>query len=147
MAVYDNQDPERLDIDFERLFRRGGGNGASTSFRTPAWAGKPLAMVLVLVGLLVLLRVAVGIYTDWLWFNSLGFAGVYVTRMTVQIGTFVGFGVVFLALLAGNVWLARWITSHAVVTAADEPRLPEKLVRLCWALVIGIQALIMAGVA
>ena len=39
--------------------------------------------------LLLLAMLTVGYYTDWLWFESLGFGGVYVTVLFTQIALFV----------------------------------------------------------
>lgn len=119
-----------------------------TSPHTHSRLSRVLGIGIGLVACLTLLRVVVGIYTDWLWFDSLGYAGVYVTRMTVQIGTFVGFGLAFAVLLTGNVWLAGHIRARTLVTSMDDARdLPVGLLRLGWGLAIGVQALVMASIA
>jgi hypothetical protein len=65
--------------------------------------GVPAAMA----GVLVVTGVAVGVYTDWLWFDSLGYTRVYATTLVAQLGLFLAGAGLFAALFAGNVALAR----------------------------------------
>jgi len=48
-----------------------------------------------------------GIYTEWLWFGSLGFSSVYTTILTTRVWLFFAGALVFLALLIPNLFLAR----------------------------------------
>src|SRR5712691_3836490 len=140
---------DSIDIDFERLFGRGGGNEPPISIRTPSWIGKFFSFGLALVILLVLLGIADGIYTDYLWFQSLDLGSVYVTRITAQIYTFLFFGAVFLVVVTANVVLARRLRRMPAVTPVDQQpmaQIPLGVVRALWALAIAIQALIMASV-
>jgi uncharacterized protein len=60
-------------------------------------------------GLIVLIIVAlslVNVYTNWLWFGSIGFRGVYSTILRTRIILFAIFGVLMAAVLVGNVLLA-----------------------------------------
>lgn len=60
-------------------------------------------------GLIVVLIVAlslVNVYTNWLWFGSVGFRGVYSTILRTRIILFVIFGLIMAAVLVGNVLLA-----------------------------------------
>jgi uncharacterized protein len=69
-----------------------------------------LIRVLLLGGLAALLLLAmltVDRYTDWLWFESLGYSGVYITTLLAQAGVFLVAALAFFGLLAGNVLLAR----------------------------------------
>jgi uncharacterized membrane protein (UPF0182 family) len=140
---------DSIDIDFERLFGRGGGNEPPISIRAPSWIGKFFSFGLALVILLVLLGIADGIYTDYLWFQSLDLGSVYVTRITAQIYTFLFFGAVFLVVVTANVVLARRLRRLPAVTPVDQQpmaQIPLNVVRVLWALAIAIQALIMASV-
>ena len=59
--------------------------------------------------LIVLLIVAlslVNVYTNWLWFGSVGFRGVYSTILRTRVILFLIFGLVMAAVLVGNVLLA-----------------------------------------
>ena len=59
-----------------------------------------------LLGAFVLLDVAKGIYTEWLWFDSLGYSTVYATIIRARILIFVCAGFAVCALLLGNLALA-----------------------------------------
>ncbi|MHB8621338.1 MAG: UPF0182 family protein, partial [Chloroflexota bacterium] len=140
---------DSIDIDFERLFGRGGDGRPPINLNTPSWAGKVFGFGLAVVILIVLLNIADGIYTDLQWFQSLGLASVYITRVTAQIYTFLAFAAIITVFLAANVWLARHFRKSAPVTVvgAPTPELPENVLRVVWVLAVGAQALIMAVVA
>ncbi|MHB8780583.1 MAG: UPF0182 family membrane protein [Candidatus Geothermincolia bacterium] len=49
-------------------------------------------------------------YTDYLWFNEVGFTSVFWKEITTRILTFLVFGAAFFALLYGNLLLAKKLT-------------------------------------
>lgn len=51
----------------------------------------------------------VALYTDWLWFKDLGFERVFTTRLLTQIEVGLVFGILFFAIIYGNLWYARRI--------------------------------------
>ncbi|MHB1852966.1 MAG: UPF0182 family protein, partial [Acidimicrobiales bacterium] len=55
--------------------------------------------IVVLIVLLGSLRSLAGLYTDSLWFSSVGFHGVWSTLLAVKVGLFASFGAAFFALL------------------------------------------------
>ena len=57
--------------------------------------------------LFIFASIGKGIYTEWLWFDSLGFASVYTTILTTRVWLFFAGAFVFLALLLANLFLAR----------------------------------------
>jgi len=57
---------------------------------------------------------ALGLYTDWLWFADLGFAGVYRTRLLTQAALFAAGGAASLVLLLGSAVLARRLGDRAI---------------------------------
>ena len=64
-------------------------------------------VVIVLVAFVALmLVVGVGLWTDAIWYRSVGYDQVFWTRIGVQVGLFVGGLALALAVLLGNVWLA-----------------------------------------
>src|SRR5689334_3085274 len=111
---------DSIDIDFERLFGRGGGNEPPVTFNTPPWIGKAFVFVLGLIVLLFLIGTAAGIYTNYLWFGSLGLSSVYTTRITAQIYTFVLFAAIFLVFLIGNVVVAHRFRHPDTVVPVDD---------------------------
>jgi uncharacterized membrane protein (UPF0182 family) len=66
-----------------------------------------LALLTAVATGLLLAMLTVGYYTDWLWFESLGYASVYATAVLTQVGVFSMAALLFLGLLAANVLLAR----------------------------------------
>ena len=63
-------------------------------------------VVVAIVFVVLMLVVGIQLWTDAIWFKSVGFDGVFWTRVGVQVGLFVAGLVVALAVLLGNVWLA-----------------------------------------
>ena len=65
---------------------------------------RPRALVptLVVLGILaVLYGVLVSFWTDWLWFDSVGFRQVFTTALATRVGLFVFFGALCLTLFLG----------------------------------------------
>ncbi len=60
-----------------------------------------------LVALLIFLVIGKGIYTEWLWFDSLGFSSVYTTIIGSRVWLFFAGAFGFFALLGSNLFLAR----------------------------------------
>lgn len=89
-----------MSIDFESLFGDKGRAGPAPSARpSRLWY-----LVLVAVGLLFGLRLLVDVYIDALWFDSLGQAALFRTRILAPLAIFGGL------LLLGGLWLAaNWL--------------------------------------
>jgi len=66
-----------------------------------------LTIIGALVFLFIIAAISRGIYTEWLWFDSLGFSSVYTTVLTTKVWLFFIGALVFLALLLSNLFLAR----------------------------------------
>jgi len=60
-----------------------------------------------LVFLFIIATIGKGIYTEWLWFGSLGFSNIYTTILTTRLWLFATGAFIFLALLLSNLFLAR----------------------------------------
>ena len=65
-----------------------------------------LALGMLLI-IFVLYHDAVPLYTDWLWFQEVGYSGVFTTTILAKTALFFTFGLVFFALFYGNARLAR----------------------------------------
>lgn len=118
-----------------------------------------LPLILALVVLLGMLGWGVGLYTDWLWFASLGYLGVLQRTLAIQVGLFFAGALLFLAILGGNVWLARALSARYeppfTIRGGDiwfddapRPRVPTRLLAtagltlaLLVALIMGTSAL------
>ncbi len=72
---------------------------------------RPIQWWLIIIGALVFLfiiaAIGKGIYTEWLWFNSLGFSSIYTTILTTRLWLFAVGAFAFFALLVSNLFLAR----------------------------------------
>ncbi len=66
-----------------------------------------LPIIGTLVFLFILAAIGKGIYTEWLWFNSLGFSSIYTTILTTRLWLFAVGAFAFFALLVSNLFLAR----------------------------------------
>jgi uncharacterized protein len=65
-----------------------------------------LAVAGALIVFLIVMLSLVGVYTNWLWFGSVGYRGVYSTILRTRLILFAIFGVLMAAVLVGNVVLA-----------------------------------------
>ncbi len=75
--------------------------------RRPNPARRWLIIIGTLVFLFIIAAIGRGIYTEWLWFDSLGFSSVYTTILTTKLWLFAAGAFVFLMLLLSNLFLAR----------------------------------------
>jgi uncharacterized membrane protein (UPF0182 family) len=75
-----------------------------------------LAAVLILASAGGLVR----LYTDWLWFQEVGFAAVFVTVLKTQVGLGLIFGVAFFLVLYANAVLARRLGPRDVLVVVDD---------------------------
>ena len=75
--------------------------------RRPSPAQRWLIIIGTLVFLFIIATIGKGIYTEWLWFDSLGFSSVYTTILTTRLWLFAVGAFVFLVLLLSNLFLAR----------------------------------------
>ena len=66
-----------------------------------------LTAVGAVVFLFIIATIGKGIYTEWLWFDSLAFGSVYTTILTTRLWLFFAGALVFLVLLLSNLFLAR----------------------------------------
>ena len=66
-----------------------------------------LIIIGTLVFLFIIASIGKGIYTEWLWFDSLGFSSVYTTILATRLWLFAAGAFVFLMLLLANLFLAR----------------------------------------
>ena len=69
--------------------------------------GRALLPTLVVLGALAIaFLLFTGFYTEWRWFQSIDFEGVYTTTLLVRAGLFVGFGLLMAAAVAANMVVA-----------------------------------------
>ena len=87
-------------------------------------------ILVAVIALLILFGGAiVTLYTDWLWFKDLGYQTVFSTRLLTQIEMGFLFGVLFFAIIYGNLWYARRIAPPSAPVGMEQ-QLLERLGRL-----------------
>ena len=79
-----------------------------------------IGFVVVLIILLVSLRSLAGLYTDSLWFSSVGYHNVFSTLLAIKLGLFGVFGAIFFAVLWVNLVVCDRIAGHDIVLAQDD---------------------------
>ena len=79
-----------------------------------------IGLAIVLVVLLVSLRSLAGIYTDSLWFSSVGYHNVFSTLLAIKLGLFGVFGAIFFAVLWVNLVVCDRIAGHDIVLAQED---------------------------
>ena len=90
----------------------------SLGSRRVRWA--IVAGVVILIALIISAQHIASLYTDYLWFQSLGFSSVWAKTISVEAGLAATFSVVFFGLLWGNLWLADRLAPATPAPAGDE---------------------------
>ena len=70
---------------------------------------RAIGVLLILGGILILFiigNIAKGLYTEWLWFDSLGYGSVYATILKTKVLVFFSTAIIFCILFLGNLVLA-----------------------------------------
>ncbi|MBW8751806.1 MAG: UPF0182 family protein [Propionibacteriales bacterium] len=68
---------------------------------------RPLVLTLIVMAVLLIgFSIFAGIWTDRLWFNSIGYGGVFTTLLWTKIGMFFVFGTLMALAVGGNIWVA-----------------------------------------
>jgi len=78
------------------------------------------ALVLVAVVILASAGGLIRLYTDWLWFQEVGFAAVFATVLQTQVALGLVFGFVFLLVVYSNAVLARRLAPRDVLLVVDD---------------------------
>ena len=90
---------------------------------------RPILWLLLILVVLGLVGQAVPLYTDWLWFQEVGYAGVFVTILTLRGWLFLGVGLgTFLFLYLNLTLAARTARPDALWELEDQLGLPSRAV-------------------
>ncbi|MPY94379.1 MAG: UPF0182 family protein, partial [Acidimicrobiia bacterium] len=109
--------------------------------------------VIAIIAAVASARGVAGIYTDFLWFDSLGFSSVWRGLLWARIGLFVLFAAVFFVLLFANLLVAERLSPAPLLGLPADPRLArlsgtlERSPRLLRALVAALLAVVFGGMA
>jgi len=87
--------------------------------------------------LFIVLTIAKGFYTEWLWFSSLGYGSVYATILKTKVLLFFSAAIIFCALFLGNLALATHLSPNSGAhfwpwTIARQPQWIHK-----WGVILG----------
>jgi uncharacterized membrane protein (UPF0182 family) len=91
--------------------------------------------------LFIVLTIAKGFYTEWLWFSSLGYGSVYATILKTKVLLFFSAAIIFCALFLGNLALATHLSPNSGAhfwpwTIARQPQRIHK-----WGVILGMAVL------
>jgi uncharacterized membrane protein (UPF0182 family) len=99
---------------FERQWQRWFPESKGEKPASPAKRGWTASrVILILAGaltLFILLNISKEFYTEWLWFNSLGYGDVYLTILKTRVLLFFTAAIIFCILFLGNLVLATRLT-------------------------------------
>jgi uncharacterized membrane protein (UPF0182 family) len=102
MGFFDDRDRDNLGPPPEP-FRMGDSRGEPRSPIPLKWIGVAAAILV----LYLIANTLKSIYVDYLWFDSVGFASIFSTRITAQLTLFVIGAVITVGVIGLNIWLAR----------------------------------------
>ncbi|MHB9037332.1 MAG: UPF0182 family membrane protein [Armatimonadota bacterium] len=88
----------------------------------------PIVVAIIML-LLIFGGALVGLYTDWLWFKDLGYGDVFSKVLMTKAGLGVVLGLLFFAIIYGNLWYARRIAPPPSPMGLEQ-QLLERLGRL-----------------
>ncbi|TET15485.1 MAG: hypothetical protein E3J81_04785, partial [Dehalococcoidia bacterium] len=100
-----------------------------------ARVAKWLIIPAVLIVLFIIFNVLKGVWTEWLWFSSLGFGSVYSKILVTKISIFFVAAFVFLVLFVGNMLLAKRLGPKAGIPVVAAETL-KNLRRLSIAVIV-----------
>ena len=86
----------------------------------------------------IILSVGKGLYSEWLWFNSLSYGSVYVTILKTKVLLFLAGAVIFAALFLGNLVLAARLSSKGKTVLWPWALLEGQLSTFKVAMILGI---------
>ena len=138
-----------LDKKWQRWFPESAGreHGASTA-QVRRGISKRFLIPAVILVLFVLLSIAKGIYTEWLWFNSLGYDSVYLTILKARVLTFFSAAAVFCIFFLGNLALATRLAPRKERRSWPWPVVSRLQALSKWSIILGTAALsLMFGLA
>jgi hypothetical protein len=101
----------------------------------PKTVTRVLLAILALFVAYVGLRIAMYLYTDWLWFQELGYQAAFLTILKTRVWALVLFWGFFNLLAGGNIWAARTYGRHTrqmsleVIVGDAEPVIPNRMKR------------------
>lgn len=88
--------------------------------------------IIVAIVIYLLARFGIGLYTDYLWFEHLGFESVLLTSIWARLGVGIAVAIPFAILFWANTLIARWQSVRNVLFFSEETLVAQKFV--LWAI-------------
>jgi len=97
---------DSFDRQWQRWFPENGGKKPGPPARR-GWTTSRVFLVLAgALALFILISISKGVYSEWLWFSSLGYGSVYATILKTKVLLFFSAAIIFCILFLGNLVLA-----------------------------------------
>jgi uncharacterized protein len=101
----------------ERQAGGAGGTDDPRGGRRRARVSWPIAAIMALAGLIIALLIAVSVWTEVLWYQEVGYAGVYWTRIWAWLLLALAGAVIFFVIFFPNLYLARRLSPRLRISA------------------------------
>jgi len=111
----------QLQSDFERWFGKSEQSGGK---KRGAGGGRWLVIVGIVLAVVALAGVGRSIYTEWLWFGTLGYQSVYTKILGTRVGLFFAAFALFALLFAGNIVVASRLAPKGTASAPAQVLMP-----------------------
>ncbi len=92
--------------EWQRWFPEDKGGGPISPAKRGWTTARVLLLLAGILALFILINIAKGFYTEWLWFDSLGYSSVYATILRTKVLIFFSAAIIFVGLFLGNLVLA-----------------------------------------
>ena len=97
---------DSFDKQWQRWFPEGRDNSNQPGRRTAQRSSRIILLLALGLALFILINIGKGLYSEWLWFNSLGYASVYTTVLSTKVLVFLLAAATFAIFFLGNLVLA-----------------------------------------
>jgi uncharacterized membrane protein (UPF0182 family) len=97
---------DSFDQQWQRWFPENKGKKTAPPARRRGAGGWVFPLLAGGLALFILLNISKGFYTEWLWFNSLGYGSVYTTILGTKVSVFFSAAIIFAILFLGNLIVA-----------------------------------------
>jgi len=98
---------------WQRWFPENGDQGREPPAKRGWMTTRVFLIIAGVISLFILINLLKGVYTEWLWFDSLGYGSVYTTVLTTKVLVFFCAAIIFCLLFLGNLVLATRLAPKA----------------------------------
>lgn len=113
-------------------------DGETVKSKNRRRGNKKILVPMLLFVIFIILSVGKGLYSEWLWFNSLSYGSVYVTILKTKVLLFFAAAAIFAAIFLGNLVLATRLSPKGKTVLWPWALLEGELASLKVAMIMGI---------